>query len=140
MSTGQTIRETRLRMELTQVELAEHLGVSQSTVAQWETDRKNPPKYIDLALTQLESDIAKDRKRRTPAQNAKLIMASLMSGRRGPKRPSVSESPGGPNQPGGNEHERPSRRTPRITGRMIDAVLAKNANWLGGGSTHEDRV
>ena len=37
-----TIRELRMRKFLTQAELAEKVGVSESTIAGWEAGRKSP--------------------------------------------------------------------------------------------------
>src|SRR5215211_5822859 len=42
MSTGDQIRSARLRAGLSQVELAERLGMPSSSIARWETDTVEP--------------------------------------------------------------------------------------------------
>lgn len=50
------IRATREKLKLTQVELAEHLGVAGNTVARWERGELIPEsvKLVELALFGLE--------------------------------------------------------------------------------------
>lgn len=49
------LREMRKKLGMTQVELAEALGVSQVTISSWETDRFaiQQPKILKLALDHL---------------------------------------------------------------------------------------
>lgn len=46
-------------MNLTQQELADHLGITQNTVARWERDEISFPPYLELALKQIETETAK---------------------------------------------------------------------------------
>jgi transcriptional regulator with XRE-family HTH domain len=54
--TGEEIKERRLKLGMTQSELAEALGVALNTVSRWElgTSRPEGARMLDLALTQLE--------------------------------------------------------------------------------------
>lgn len=56
--TGSELRTYRLRLKLTQAELADKLGVTSNTVARWERDEMAIPPYLPLALKSLEA--AKD--------------------------------------------------------------------------------
>ena len=49
--TGAEIKELRKKLEMTQQQLADELGVHQVTVALWETNQKRPS---NLAKRQLE--------------------------------------------------------------------------------------
>lgn len=51
MSINNFLRQRRSLMQMSQAQLAEHLGVSQQTVARWETSGQIPVKYLkDLAI------------------------------------------------------------------------------------------
>lgn len=58
MNSEQILRE-RKEMELTQVELADYLGVSGNTVARWERGEVNPehPKMLRLAFDALRAKL-----------------------------------------------------------------------------------
>lgn len=55
--TGQEIKNRRIALGLTQVELADELGISSIAIQHWENERRTPatPKMLDLALCWLES-------------------------------------------------------------------------------------
>ena len=55
--TGKELKEWRNLNDLTQVELAKHLGVSWSTVARWEIDYINIPPYLHLALATIAREL-----------------------------------------------------------------------------------
>jgi transcriptional regulator with XRE-family HTH domain len=42
VTSGELIREARLRAELSQVQLAERLGMPRSSIARWEVDKVEP--------------------------------------------------------------------------------------------------
>lgn len=48
------IKACRASLGLSQVRLAEVLGVSRRTVEEWEAGRNDPPPYLRLALEKLE--------------------------------------------------------------------------------------
>ena len=50
---GKEVKEKRLGFNLTQAELAAHLGVEATTVARWERDERQPPAMLELALVGL---------------------------------------------------------------------------------------
>lgn len=50
------IKENREALELTQAELAEKLGVSKASVANWEQGRNKPSKTVLLLLDRLVND------------------------------------------------------------------------------------
>lgn len=52
--TGAELRERRKALNLSQVEMAEALGISGNTVARWERDEIGIPPYLDLALSTIE--------------------------------------------------------------------------------------
>lgn len=55
MAIGQNIAELRKWRDLTQRDLAEKIGISQSHLARWETDRSQPrPKALDQIAKALE--------------------------------------------------------------------------------------
>ena len=52
---GEAIKALRLRLGLTQTELAAEIGVHQVTVARWETGGKTPLPIIQRALADLDA-------------------------------------------------------------------------------------
>jgi len=52
--TGKELKEWRQRHRLTQVELAQMLGVIRVTVARWEGGTRGIPPFLPLALEALE--------------------------------------------------------------------------------------
>ena len=52
---GEEIKALRLRLGLTQTELAAEIGVHRVTVARWETGRKNPLPIVQRALADLDA-------------------------------------------------------------------------------------
>jgi DNA-binding transcriptional regulator YiaG len=59
MASGNTPKAIKLRRErlgLTQVQFAEVMGVSWSTVARWETGARNMPRTAELLLGYIEGD------------------------------------------------------------------------------------
>ena len=64
MTTGQRIKAARMKAGLTQKELGTKLGVSESFIAQYETDKRNPKKEtlekiadaLDVHFLELYSD------------------------------------------------------------------------------------
>ena len=52
------IRHYRERLDLTQRQLAERLGVFERTVAAWEQARQRPAPYLDRALRDLGREFA----------------------------------------------------------------------------------
>lgn len=53
---GETLRDRRSALNLTQQELADLLGVQQNTVARWERNERAIPPYLELALKQIEAE------------------------------------------------------------------------------------
>lgn len=53
--TGQTIKELRDRLGLTQEQFAARIGVTFSTVNRWENGHAKPSKLAELALRSLSS-------------------------------------------------------------------------------------
>ena len=53
---GEEIRNWRLKHDLSQQELAELLGIDQTTVSAWEKEKRVPPKYLPLLLMFLEKE------------------------------------------------------------------------------------
>ncbi len=51
------VQEFRKSYSLTQKQLAEYLGVTPNCIIQWEINRRNPPKYLELALRGLSVEI-----------------------------------------------------------------------------------
>ena len=53
---GETLKQRRLDLKMTQAELARRLGTSQQTVYKWESGERNVqhPPMMDLALRYLE--------------------------------------------------------------------------------------
>jgi transcriptional regulator with XRE-family HTH domain len=58
------IKQRRLFLNLTQAELAEKLGVSETAVAHWEQGRRNPdtPKMLEMAFNWLVLQMPKSEK------------------------------------------------------------------------------
>ena len=48
------LKEIRQRLDMSQAELAAALGVHPQTVYAWESGRQEPPRYVELALRELE--------------------------------------------------------------------------------------
>jgi transcriptional regulator with XRE-family HTH domain len=48
--TGQELREKRVALNMTQLELSKMLGISANTVARWERNEVMIPPYLPLAL------------------------------------------------------------------------------------------
>jgi transcriptional regulator with XRE-family HTH domain len=57
--TGEEFKKWRLRMNLTQAEVAKALDVTEMTVYRWETDKAPILRTVELALKQVESERAK---------------------------------------------------------------------------------
>lgn len=55
-----TLRRWRLEHELSQAQLASLLGVAWLTVQRWEAGVQNPPRYVFLALRELERQLGDD--------------------------------------------------------------------------------
>jgi DNA-binding transcriptional regulator YiaG len=55
-STGDHIRAVRLRLNLSQAELAETLGVSRETVSRWENDSHAPHPIFLASIGTLETE------------------------------------------------------------------------------------
>ena len=55
---GQTLKQHRLALNLTQTQLAEELGVTVTAVAMWERGERQPatPKMLSLAMRQIEME------------------------------------------------------------------------------------
>ena len=53
---GEELRNWRIRHDLSQAELAELLGVDQTTISAWEKEKRVPPKYLPLLLMFLEKE------------------------------------------------------------------------------------
>ena len=53
---GEEIRNWRLKHDLSQQELAELLGIDQTTISAWEKGKRVPPKYLPLLLMFLEKE------------------------------------------------------------------------------------
>ena len=53
---GEELRAWRIKHDLSQAELAELLGVDQTTISAWEKEKRIPPKYLPLLLIFLEKE------------------------------------------------------------------------------------
>jgi transcriptional regulator with XRE-family HTH domain len=60
--TGEQLFRFRSRLNLTQKDLAEKLGVAPNTVARWERNEMLIPPYLELALKTIEQDIPPKKK------------------------------------------------------------------------------
>ena len=58
--TGKELKIRRITIDLTQVQLAEMLGVQKNTISRYETGDLAIPKAIELAVEAIESRIAKN--------------------------------------------------------------------------------
>ncbi len=58
---GQEIKELRLKLKMTQQELADKLGVVRLTVIRWETGQKHPSNLAMRQLTQLDQNAKKEK-------------------------------------------------------------------------------
>lgn len=65
---GEALREAREKMGLTQVQLAEELGVQSNTVARYERGVLTIPKVVELAI---EALLIRNRKRKPKATKSK---------------------------------------------------------------------
>lgn len=52
--TSKNLKKRREKLDLSQSQLAEVLGIHTRTVSAWETDRQSIPAYLGLALSRLE--------------------------------------------------------------------------------------
>lgn len=59
-ATRADLRQWRLEHELSQAQLARELGVSWLTVQRWEAGVQNPPRFLYLALRELERQLAEE--------------------------------------------------------------------------------
>jgi transcriptional regulator with XRE-family HTH domain len=50
--TGKEIRDRRIRLRLSQEQLAKLIGVSRVTIARWETDRQKPLPVLERILNE----------------------------------------------------------------------------------------
>ena len=57
------MRDIRRRMDLSQVELAERLGVTQNTISRWESGAvtMQHPVILEMALRHLEDQVQRER-------------------------------------------------------------------------------
>lgn len=55
--TRDELRSARARLGLSQVGLANTLGISRRTVEEWEAQKSQPPPYLRLALAALDAGI-----------------------------------------------------------------------------------
>jgi transcriptional regulator with XRE-family HTH domain len=82
--TGNELRQRREQMMLTQVELAQRLGVAANTVARWERDERTPsaPRMLRVMLESIEANLTADqewqaeRNRRARARMERSVTAS----------------------------------------------------------------
>lgn len=65
---AEAVRDWRDRHALTQVEMAEMLGVSAGTVYGWEKGRSRPPPLLPLALVTVGQKIAEQRQATFPSE------------------------------------------------------------------------
>lgn len=56
------LKRLRRGMGITQEKLAERLGVTVNSVQNWEMGRRNPDRFIQPALTELEGSISEERR------------------------------------------------------------------------------
>ncbi len=59
---GKELKQKREKLELTQTELADILGVKMNTVYRWESGILSVPKSIELAMETVERKFAKKQK------------------------------------------------------------------------------
>ena len=57
---GEELRAWRIKHDLSQAELAELLGVNQSTISHWEIGYRTIPLYLPLLLEYLEEKVLVD--------------------------------------------------------------------------------
>lgn len=62
LSINHLIKPLRESLGLKQTELANQLGVNWKTVQAWEANRQAAPRYVELALCELERRAKKSRK------------------------------------------------------------------------------
>jgi DNA-binding XRE family transcriptional regulator len=55
--TGEEFKQAREKMRLTQTDLASRLGVTETTIYRWETDKAPISKTVELALKQIRSEL-----------------------------------------------------------------------------------
>lgn len=55
--TGEEFKQARERMRLTQTEIASRLGVTETTIYRWESDKAPISKAIELALKQIRTEL-----------------------------------------------------------------------------------
>jgi len=53
---GEELRAWRIKHDLSQAELAELLGVKQSAISRWETEKHAIPPYLHIVLEYLEKN------------------------------------------------------------------------------------
>lgn len=82
------LRDLRLSVSKTQAELCEELGLSQTAVAQWETDRNWPQMDQVIALADYFGVAIDDMIHRSPRIPARgVIIVPATTRKRAPKRP-----------------------------------------------------
>lgn len=65
---GELVKRIRTRLHLTQEQLAREIGVSFSTVNQWENDRRCPQPYLRRRLQELDATSTSDDAARSKAK------------------------------------------------------------------------
>jgi DNA-binding XRE family transcriptional regulator len=56
--TGEEFQKERKRLRLTKVDLAERLGVTETTIYRWENDLAPISKVVELAMKQVARELA----------------------------------------------------------------------------------
>lgn len=77
LMTGAQIKTLREQMGLSQRELAQAFGVDVGTVSRWERSVQVPPRYVELALAELQRRERKIdvEKKRVRASRTRMVLA-----------------------------------------------------------------
>ena len=76
-SSPDALRNRRHLMGLTQANIAERLGVSRATWADWERGFSKPPRYLPLALTELERQMTESEGLNMQTQMESIVEAAV---------------------------------------------------------------